>query len=43
MKGPISCALYAALLGCVGILTFDTSPAGGTSLNLVPQDPDLGH
>ena len=44
MKAPTLCALRAALLGCLaaGMLCIDGSPAAGSTLNLSPQDPDLG-
>jgi hypothetical protein len=41
MKGPIFCALCAAMFGCVGITIFDESPAKGSTLDLQQQNPDL--
>jgi hypothetical protein len=41
MRGPMACALCAAMFGCVGMLGIFGSPALGGTLDLSPQNPDL--
>ena len=41
MRGLIRCALVGVVFGCVGVLGVDGSSAWGSSLNLVPQNPDV--